>query len=329
MLRIQLLGPFRVWKDEHEITAAIRAIGKADTLLKVLLSEPGRNFNRDELIECLWGEEIAARKTTEKTAAGNLRRRVSAVRKLLEPASKENPSLEYILTTADGYRWNFQADYHLDVEEFFQKYERAKALQERKQFSEAVKPYEAARQLVHGDYLENDRYAEWANPLRQRWHETNVDLLERLAECYARLGQYRHAIDSCRAVLELEAARESAYRQLMLYQYLSGNQSEALTTYETCMKLLKARGVATLDPQTKQLADQIRARHILGIDKLYTPTSEIRTEIPYTLSPGSIPFVGREKEFAELVEQLKQARRGDGCCVLVSGEAGVGKTRLV
>jgi hypothetical protein len=42
-----------------------------------------------------------------------------------------------------------------------------------------------------------------------------------------------------------------------------------------------------------------------------------------------IPFVGREREQALLVDAWRRARAGDATCVLVHGEAGVGKTRLV
>ncbi|MBI4831921.1 MAG: DUF2791 family P-loop domain-containing protein [Candidatus Lindowbacteria bacterium] len=40
------------------------------------------------------------------------------------------------------------------------------------------------------------------------------------------------------------------------------------------------------------------------------------------------PFVGREKEFAELQRVLEQAARGRGALAMVAGEPGVGKTRV-
>ena len=42
-----------------------------------------------------------------------------------------------------------------------------------------------------------------------------------------------------------------------------------------------------------------------------------------------IPFIGREPEVAQLVTMLDQAARGQGQTVLVEGESGIGKSRLV
>src|SRR5207244_10895197 len=41
------------------------------------------------------------------------------------------------------------------------------------------------------------------------------------------------------------------------------------------------------------------------------------------------PFVGRRHELSLLTERLWSAREGRGCLVLVAGEPGMGKTRLV
>src|SRR3989442_9313376 len=48
-----------------------------------------------------------------------------------------------------------------------------------------------------------------------------------------------------------------------------------------------------------------------------------------TARPGLTRFVGREEESARLRELLEEAMRGKGSLVLVYGEPGVGKTRLV
>jgi class 3 adenylate cyclase len=46
-------------------------------------------------------------------------------------------------------------------------------------------------------------------------------------------------------------------------------------------------------------------------------------------SHGLTPFVGREQEVALLIERWREAREGEGQIVLLSGEAGIGKSRIL
>ena len=45
--------------------------------------------------------------------------------------------------------------------------------------------------------------------------------------------------------------------------------------------------------------------------------------------PSRLPIVGREREIEVLTKYLDDALAGKGSCVFISGEAGIGKTRLI
>ena len=44
---------------------------------------------------------------------------------------------------------------------------------------------------------------------------------------------------------------------------------------------------------------------------------------------SSSPFVGRSRELTSITQQLAVASRGDGSVVLLSGEPGIGKSRVL
>jgi Predicted ATPase len=46
------------------------------------------------------------------------------------------------------------------------------------------------------------------------------------------------------------------------------------------------------------------------------------------LRTATTPLIGRDEEVDLLLRRWEQAKRGDGCVVLISGEPGIGKSRL-
>ena len=114
----------------------------------------------------------------------------------------------------------------------------------------------------------------------------------------------------------------------MLALYRSGRQAEALEAYRNARAALDELG---LEPGAalRQLEKQI-----LTQDASLEPSREPRplrpVELPEALAAVlPLPFAGRERELATLRSLLERTEGGEGGFVLVAGEAGGGKTRLV
>jgi len=341
-LHIRTLGPFHAAYDDTPIPDSAWKTQKNKVLFKTLLTYRKRTLIKDQLMEWLWPD-------LEPDAAGrNLRVAISQLRQALEPDLPRGSQSGFILTTEHGYAWNLRARYWLDAEEF----ERLALIADsewqmadsRWQMADsnpatgdqpsannhqlsAISHLQSAISLYRGDYLEEDRYADWAIAERERLRELYFSLLTRLAEAYARQGRYRRAVAVCREVLAADRCRESIWCQLMLYHYHAGDQALALRAYNECRQVLAEElGVEPM-AGTAALAGQIRRRAVAEV-RPYPPPAAIERLRQLPLSLGQLPFVGRDREFAELTDHWSAAQAGCGRIVLVEGEAGLGKTRL-
>jgi class 3 adenylate cyclase len=109
---------------------------------------------------------------------------------------------------------------------------------------------------------------------------------------------------------------------------------------------LAARLQAVAEPNAVVVADGTRrlvgdlfvardpgAQHFKGLDEptpVYLITGERTIESRFAArhAGGVAPIVGRDQELVLLVERWRQARTGEGQAVLLTGEAGIGKSRI-
>jgi len=314
-LRIHTLGPFLVYRDATPIPDSAWKTQKNKSLLKILLkillTHRGHALTKDRLMEWLW------RDLAPRAAGRNLRVAVSQVRRVLEPDLRHGGQSGFVLTTDAGYAWNTQADYWLDAEEFEKRVNESMRQRgdELPIDSSLVNSLTEASVIYRGDYLEEDRYADWAMAERERLRELYFALLTRLAEAYALQGRYRQAVATCREVLAADRCRESVWCQLMLYHYHAGDQALALRAYEESRQvLIEELGVEPL-PETAAVYEQILQREVPA------PPRAIPNNLPQQLTS----FVGRKPELTEIARRLD-----DPACRLLTmvGSGGIGKTRL-
>ncbi|HEY9411906.1 MAG TPA: tetratricopeptide repeat protein, partial [Jiangellaceae bacterium] len=117
---------------------------------------------------------------------------------------------------------------------------------------------------------------------------------------------------------------------LMVALYRSGRQARALTAYRALRQRLAKELGAEPGRELRELHDAIRAEDPELLARSNLPDAGSAGHAP-PARPAQVPpvpgaFVGRERELAELDEQIERAT--DAFVVLITGMAGVGKTGL-
>lgn len=292
--------------DKDGRPVALSGLRRAErAVLAMLALEPRRVFAREELAEAVFGHL-----EPDRTSA-NLRVALSRLRSALGDAS-------VIEAVGSGYR--LRSGTSVDVVEFDERADAGRAAQRAGQFATARNELTAALALYPADLLSGDASFEFASAARARLRERHAAALEDLADTQLGLGVPRDAAATLERAIEREPTRESAYRRLMTAHYAAGEQDAALRAYERCRTILSDElGVDPL-PETMTLHERILRREPITVPGGATKIATGR------VSP--LPFVARGSERIVLESALARAAHG-GVFVLLVGEPGAGKTRLV
>jgi DNA-binding SARP family transcriptional activator len=299
-LTIRLFGELDLRVGEEPL--APLASARARSLLAYLILHAGVPQPRQHLAFLLWPD------TTEAQARTNLRKVLHTLRREAEPVAR------YLEVTARTLLWRVDASVQVDVLSFEAALARADephALAE-----DATAALRSAVDLYRGDLLEGC-YDEWLVEARERVRDRYAVALRRLAELLAEQGCHVEATRFGREVLRCDPLREETYRLLMALHDAAGDRAAALRVYHQCVTTLQRElGVGPSPTTTEAYAALVHPEQVLV-------RSEAAPELPRT------PLVGRFEEWRQLTDIWRDTEGGRAQLVVVTGEAGVGKTRLV
>jgi DNA-binding SARP family transcriptional activator/tetratricopeptide (TPR) repeat protein len=168
---------------------------------------------------------------------------------------------------------------------------------------------------------------QWLDLQRQRWHQQQSQILDRLSAAQLESGALIDARTLARRWVAHAPLDELAYRRLMEVCAATGDRTGALQAFATCCQILRDQLDAQPGAATRALAARIRGSIDLASDRepraLAQPTGS--RALP---DRREAPFVGRSEQLAILIEAYEEAARGQTTIALIVGEAGIGKTRL-
>ena len=184
--------------------------------------------------------------------------------------------------------------------------------------------------LAPGVQVDRDRPGELAPGLTGEWLVGERDRhrvrssrgLAAAASALEADGDLPAAAEQARERVARDPYSESAVRELVRLTWLAGDRTGALDVYDRFRERLRSgRGVAP-SPETKRLMDELRA----GVAR---PAKLPQVPLPTLVerAAGS-PLVGRAEELVAARGAYERVRQGGTGLLLVSGEPGIGKTRL-
>lgn len=358
IIRIRVLGQFQLERRHgsqwQSVTEAAWQHQRVRSLLACLLSNVGRKWGREQIMDTLWPD------MDFENASGRLDRAVHSLRQLCEPSLERLATSRLLRSEREGLILADQASIWVDADAFEQLIARANACSDSSVKEQLL---EEAVALYGGDFLPEEQHADWVIARREMLQRAWMGSLLELADLRIARGALFNAIESLDRILMADPANEAAVQRLMVSLTQLDRRGEALQSFSRFSSALKrAYNIEPL-PETRQLYTAIQHGsmpvltshngqghatdiHNAGIgDNAQQAHLVNRTPIGRT---HLNPLIGRDFEVEELrrilldTEESTHAsatsrkkysilpsdyRRQPQCAVLV-GEAGIGKTRL-
>ncbi|MET8947229.1 BTAD domain-containing putative transcriptional regulator [Streptomyces sp. NPDC004542] len=338
MVTFKVLGPLRVEVD-GQLTDTRGRLARM-VLVQLLLAQ-GTVVPTDRIVERLWPSRVPP------SAQASLHAYIARLRRTLEPRRAPRTPARILVSAPYGYALAVERD-AVDAWVFEDRVAAGSAT--------GLPAHLAAdclsRALAGWDGQPYAEFADepWTAGERTRLEEVRRTARERLTAAQLRCGQAVQALTEARALTREQPLHEEGWRLLALALWARDRQGEALTVLRQARRVLGEElgvdpGPALLETEQALLHQRLdllhretavpaavcgrpgaaRAAHAAqepaAAEEHQPPSS------PTMLTAG--PLLGRDEDLARLARAADRARTGRSQVVLVSGEAGIGKSSLL
>jgi DNA-binding SARP family transcriptional activator len=306
-LQIRLFGGFHVACDSKPVPGLHSM--RLQSLLAYLVLNRGSPQSRQHLSFCFWPD------SSEAQARTNLRQLLHHLRQAIPDSDR------FFLVDKQFLQWKPDSPFTLDVAEFEQAIGRAKQSAEQRDSAAMAGSFEKAAEFYRGDLFPGC-YEEWIEPVRTALKKEYTTALQKLIEYFENNRRYQKAIIYGERLLDCDNLHEKSWSVLMRLHALNGDRSKALRLYKECEEVLRRELGIEPAPELQKTAERLAAGEMPGEDG-----SDKEPKTGKQLSPDW-DLVGRKHEWETLLNNWKQVLGGACRFVCISGEPGIGKSRL-
>ncbi|MFG6199955.1 BTAD domain-containing putative transcriptional regulator [Nonomuraea sp. JJY05] len=315
----RLLGPLEVLDAQgRPVELGTR---KQRAVLAMLALEPGRIVSLDRLIDELWSGEPPS------SAMGSLQVYIAKLRKALEPDRPPRTPAAVLVTREPGYLLSVPPG-QVDLIRFSTWAEDGSRALGLGEHAMALRHLDRALATWRGEPLAEFAGYGFAQPVAARLGELRATAMEDRFEARLALGEDAACVPDLERLVEAQPFRERLWRLLVLALYRAGRQADALAALRRVRALLA-------DELGLEPGEALRALE----QAVFAQSPELAAAVPgparvEVREPAVSPpqatdgLIAREEMLRLIAERLAGTRRGRGGVLLVTGEAGIGKTRL-
>jgi DNA-binding SARP family transcriptional activator len=311
LMRINLFGNLRISSAGQPVTSV--NTNRLQSLIAYLILHGDTPQPREQLAFVLWPG------STESQARTNLRQLLHHLKRALPGECK------LLVTDHNSVRWLQEASCDIDVVDFQASLAEAASARTENDRVREIRSLTAAVQLYEDDLLPG-LYDDWLTPIREEYRQRVCEALRRLATLFEEQREFAAALPFAERLAALDPLGESNYQLLMRLHAANHDRSSALRTYHQCMRVLRREMGVEPGSATVELFERIlKAKPEPG-----SPHERTSGLVAKDVSPlhRSRALIGRAREWQQLTAVWEAAAEIGPRVFLISGEPGIGKTRL-
>jgi DNA-binding SARP family transcriptional activator len=303
-LHVRMLGEISLTYGS-EVIRSVSTL-RLQSLLAHLVLHRNTPVSRRHLAFTFWPD------SSDSQARTNLCRELHNLRRALPAAN------QFLSGETQTLQWRSEAPFTFDVADFEQAVAAAYPSKEVTNETSVRDALAKAVALYKGDLLPGC-YDDWLLTERKMLRQIYLQALEQLVALLQKQRDYRSAIGYAQQWLREDPLAEEAYLALIRLYALSGDRARALRVYHACVTTMESELGVGPGPVTRQAYEQLLKMGAL----------QSARPLPQIALMNMPSLVDRQAEWQRLQSCWRQTASGPSQLVTVTGEVGIGKTRLV